>query len=356
MPFNPSEYKDRAVTSLIDDLVDMDYSAISADWRGRTEWPLGTRVSGGLTPSPVEMPTTYLMPPDTRTVISREHPDVSIDDLTLDTYLGGSRQGWIWAARVMSTGRLVAVKILAGDYVQNAGLAAREAMICSKLRHPNIVRVFHVQPVSSYWVIIMELVQGDDLAKLRRSIDSQLISQLYRTSDCQFFGQIAGAVRAISQSLVVHRDLKPANIVLRAADELPVVIDFGFAIDLETPEWNRPGVAGTPLFMSPEAIFSGDAPDESWDAYSLGVTAAELLLDFSARSYRVDTVADLLDAKKSGAFDRALRNAIGQISNKVVREWCLDLTSPDAQVRTEAVTCASEWPRDNSGQKKAPIR
>jgi hypothetical protein len=163
MVFDPRRYYGRALSSLVDDLVSSDHLAISAEWQDKVEWPLGQQLFGAFGPLPVEAPTTILMPPDTATCLPPDHPDVSIPDVALETYLGGSKQGWVWAARVLSTGRIVAVKILAGDYVENAGLAAREAMICAKLRHPNIIRVFHVQPAGSHWVVIMELVQGEDL-------------------------------------------------------------------------------------------------------------------------------------------------------------------------------------------------
>jgi serine/threonine protein kinase len=286
---------------------------------------------------PVELQTTRLMPPDTATSLPPDHPDVSIPDVALETYLGGSGQGWVWAARVMSTGRIVAVKILAGDYVENAGLAAREAMICAKLRHPNIIRVFHVQPAGFHWVVIMELVQGENLRSLE-----------YTTTERKFFGELADAVRTISESQVVHRDLKPANIVLRLLSRSPVVVDFGLAVDLETPEWNREGIAGTPLFMAPEAI-SGRTPDASWDAYSLGITAAVILLDYDARRrYRLSSNSEIFEAKSSGHFDCNFRETVRVIEDETLRDWCLDLTSPDSWVRWNAVRRGSEWVRVGS--------
>jgi hypothetical protein len=333
MVFNPWAYDGEALRSLLDDLTASDHAAIAARWHNKVEWPLRGPSGASLCP-PVELQTTWLMPPDTATCLPPDHPDVSIPDVVLETYLGGSRQGWVWAARVVSTGRIVAVKILAGDYVENAGLAAREAIICAKLRHPNIIRVFHVQPAGSHWVIIMELVQGEDLRRLR-----------YSTTDRQFFGQLADAVRTTSESHVVHRDLKPANIVLRFGSLSPVIVDFGLAVDLETPEWDREGIAGTPLFMAPEAI-AGQSPNPSWDAYSLGITAADIILVNQASiPYRSSSVSEILDAKTSGSFDRAFKETVHEIRNKTLRDWCLELTDSGSSVRVNAVCRASKWLR-----------
>jgi serine/threonine protein kinase len=167
----------------------------------------------------------------------------------------------------------------------------------------------------------------------------------YSTTDRQFFGQLADVVRTTSENHVVHRDLKPANIVLRFLSQSPVVVDFGFAVDLETPEWNHKGIAGTPLYMALEAI-SGQAPDPSWDAYSLGITAADILLDDDAReSYRLHSVSKIFNAKMSGDFDRTFRETVREIPDETLRDWCLELTDSDSIVRMNAVRRASDWLR-----------
>jgi serine/threonine-protein kinase len=144
---------------------------------------------------------------------------------------------------------------------------------------------------------------------------------------------------------VVHRDLKPANIVLRVLSRSPVVVDFGLAVDLETPEWNLEGICGTPLFMAPEAMF-GQTPDASWDAYSLGITAAEILLDDARRRlYHLGSNTAIFEAKSSGRFDSTFRETVLEIADETLRGWCLELTDPESRVRMNAVRRASEWLR-----------
>ena len=80
---------------------------------------------------------------------------------------------------------------------------------------------------------------------------------------------------------IIHQDIKPENVILRAVDELPVLIDFGAVIEaITTLENNQKNPVmkmgtGTPGYMPPEQI-SGH-PVFASDLYSLGLTAIYLL-------------------------------------------------------------------------------
>src|SRR5690606_22868509 len=142
------------------------------------------------------------------TFLPADHPDIEVPGVVVENFLGGGGQGWVYAGRVQETGCLVAVKVLRSQYVAASGIAAGEALLCSRLRHRNILRVFRAQPVGAYWVILMELVQGPDLSVLRLEAD--------RFRSC--FGQLADALTTMAAASIVHRDIKPANILLRPVD------------------------------------------------------------------------------------------------------------------------------------------
>jgi serine/threonine-protein kinase len=76
---------------------------------------------------------------------------------------------------------------------------------------------------------------------------------------------------------LIHRDVKPANIILCRQGGLydfPKVVDFGLVKDLEPSaeaELTRADViAGTPLYIAPEAITSPESVGPQSDIYSLG--------------------------------------------------------------------------------------
>ena len=83
------------------------------------------------------------------------HPDVDVPGVALETYLGGGGQGWVYAARVLQTGSVVAVKVLRADYVAGMGRAAREALLCARVKHRNVLRVFKACPAGAFWVVVI---------------------------------------------------------------------------------------------------------------------------------------------------------------------------------------------------------
>jgi serine/threonine protein kinase len=291
-------------------------------------------------PFTIEWRTTWLTARDDATSLPPYHPDIDIPDITLEAFLGGGRQGWVYSGRVRSTGALVAVKILSGDYVRNGGAAAREAMNLARIRHPNVPRVFRFQPCGVAWVVIMELVQGEELSP----------GQLAESKRMRCFGMLADAVCALAEMGLVHRDIKPANIVLRYQDHSPVLVDFGLAVDLTSPLPLPPEswLAGTPVFLAPEA-FAGNPPDTCWDAYSLGVTAADIMLE--GRYPRAASLSALQAAKISGEFDRGIENALAQLHDSELRDWCKSLVTTNGAGRMTALQNARIW-MDRDFEKK----
>ena len=76
---------------------------------------------------------------------------------------------------------------------------------------------------------------------------------------------------------VIHRDIKPSNIMLKQAG-VPMISDFGLAIEVEDRAIVLAGEVGTPYYMSPEQISSEKIGlDRRTDIFSLGATLYELL-------------------------------------------------------------------------------
>jgi hypothetical protein len=263
------------------------------------------------------------------TFLPEDHPEVDVPGVVLEQYLGGGGQGWVYAGRVKTTGCLVAVKVLRSDYVAAQGQAAREALLCSRIRHRNILRVFQAQEAGEYWVMLMELVQGPDLNAVNLTPDRGR----------PLFGQLAAALHSLTAARIVHRDVKPANILLREQDFSPVLVDFGLAVDLTAPDGIAPSISGTPFFMPPEA-FRYFPPEPSWDAYSLGLTAIVALL---GPAVEYATLAAVRSAKLDGTFHVSMRKHLEQIDDAGVREWIAALLDDDSDKRLAALAAARDW-------------
>jgi eukaryotic-like serine/threonine-protein kinase len=147
-----------------------------------------------------------------------------------------------------------------------------EARMMARLSHPNVVPVYEVGVADGAVFVVMELIDGCDLAKWfdTRRTTLQILD---------VFAQAARGLAAAHASGIVHGDFKPAN-VLVGNDGRVRVADFGISLLTSGPSPMvrvRAG-RGTPRYMAPELW--GDAmPTAQSDVFALCTTLAEALLD-----------------------------------------------------------------------------
>ena len=98
----------------------------------------------------------------------------------------------------------------------------REAKTLASLNHPHIAQIYGLENSNGMRAIVMELVEGEDLAeRLRRGalpIDEALNAAR----------QVADALDVAHAAGVIHRDLKPGNVKIRP-DGVVKILDFGLA-------------------------------------------------------------------------------------------------------------------------------
>ena len=209
--------------------------------------------------------------------------------------LGRGGMGVVYVAEDTRLQRRIALKLLPQS-VSRGSVAftnlEREARLLAQMNHPNIATIHSLEETGDGLFLTMELVDGETLdARLARGALS--MDELLSVTR-----QIATALEAAHQKLVVHRDLKPQNIML-TGDGLLKVLDFGLALALPKPvtggeaEGVRAEVAGTPGYMSPEQI-RGEATDGRTDLFALGCILYECLTGKMAFPGR--TVAERLRA------------------------------------------------------------
>ncbi len=210
--------------------------------------------------------------------------------------LGRGGMGVVYKARQKSLNRLVALKLLAPERVQDAKFAARfekEAQALAVLNHPNIVTVHDFGQAGGFYYLLMEFVDGVNLRQLLRS------RKLQPSEALAIVPPVCEALQYAHEHGIVHRDIKPENLLL-AKDGRVKIADFGIAkmlgsetsaasISLASSGGEGQGeqasaisatqqtTMGTPQYMAPEQLEHPQAADHRADIYSLGVVLYELL-------------------------------------------------------------------------------
>lgn len=194
----------------------------------------------------------------------------------LDTRLGRGGMGEVWRAFDVALGRPVAVKVLIEVDTEHESLQRfrREASIGARLQHPGITVVHDVGHHDGRLFLVMELLEGTDLAHL---LARSPHGGLPLTEAVELGAQTAEALAAAHAGKVVHRDLKPANLFLQTDGRLKIC-DFGIAWTAEATEGltvtGRP--FGSPPYMSPEQ-WRGEHVTVRCDLYALGCVLHALL-------------------------------------------------------------------------------
>jgi serine/threonine protein kinase/Tol biopolymer transport system component len=229
--------------------------------------------------------------------------------------LGAGGMGEVYRARDTKLQREVALKALpegTGSDPERVSRFEREARTLAALNHPHIAAIYGFEDTSGTPVLVMELVEGEDLAE-RLARGAMPVEDALSVA-----AQIADALDAAHERGIVHRDLKPANVKLRP-DGAVKVLDFGLARmfgPLEpgarsgspstsatlanSPTFTSPAeltsggmVLGTAAYMSPEQA-RGQAVDARTDVWAFGCVLFEMLT--GKRVFGGETVTDLLAA------------------------------------------------------------
>lgn len=175
--------------------------------------------------------------------------------------------GVVWLAQDRERERLVAVKLLDDELMQDVAAVAalqRECERTKALEHPNIVRVDGLYRSAQHAWIAMEYLSGGDLTQLRGRSCMEILRAVL---------PVAGALAFAHRAGLVHRDLKPANVLLTSGGE-PKLADLGVALAIGA----RPARAGlgSPYSMSPQQL-AGAPASPADDVYGFGALLYELL-------------------------------------------------------------------------------
>jgi serine/threonine protein kinase len=267
------------------------------------------------------------------------HPEQVVGCYKLIRLLGEGGMGEVWQALDMPADRLVALKFIRPELLNNRQVRTRfanEAKTLGKLEQDRIVPLYAV------------VEEGDMLAFALRYIDGQSLADRIDAQGPQsekfaliFSRDILGALGYAHEHDVIHRDIKPQNILVTKQDQC-FLTDFGIAVAAFLERATLGPIAiGTPHYMSPEQILRPSEvtiPNRGQrsDIYSFGVVLFELLT--GQVPFGQDTNPDEIyvvqqaHCQQQPPAPRTVHDAVSPAMEDIVL-WCLE-KDPDRRPQT----------------------
>jgi serine/threonine-protein kinase len=196
--------------------------------------------------------------------------------------IGEGGMGVVYKARQVSIDRVIALKMLNAQMAADPNWVQRfynEAKACSRLQHPNTIRMFDFgQSSEGRLFMTMEFLDG---LVLREALAKQ--SPFAATRVMKILIQCCASLAEAHAIGIIHRDIKPDNVFLlnmAGSPDFVKLLDFSVAKLLQEGDRmkTQAGVVfGTPQYMSPEQG-RGMPLDARSDLYALGILAYEMLV------------------------------------------------------------------------------
>ena len=193
--------------------------------------------------------------------------------------VGEGGMGVVYKSRQISIDRVIALKMLNAQMAADPQWVQRfynEAKACSRLQHPNTIRMFDFGQTSDGRLFMtMEFLDGVSLR------DALQKGPLAAQRVVKILIQCCASLAEAHSIGIIHRDIKPDNVFLlnmAGSPDFVKLLDFSVAKLLEGDRMKTQAgvVFGTPQYMSPEQG-RGLPLDARSDLYALGILAFEML-------------------------------------------------------------------------------
>lgn len=291
--------------------------------------------------------------------VQEEPVDVAADEPSADEELGSYvvfdeiasggmatvHLGWL---ETPSGGRFVAIKRMHEHYARDPDFTSMfldEVMLCTRIRHPNVVSTIDVAQEDGELELVLELVEGESLSRLTKSLAArkervpQGIASRIVVDLLHGLHAAHEATNAAGEPLsLVHRDVSPHNVMV-GIDGVSKVLDFGVAKASGRMQQTQKGqLKGKLSYMSPEQA-RGRAVDRRSDVFAAGVVLWELLT--GRRLFDGDNEAAILTALlvDTPSPPSKLDPGLAALDALVMRALAVDPAEryPTAQAMAEAV-------------------
>ncbi|KAG5417362.1 KIC1 [Candida metapsilosis] len=185
--------------------------------------------------------------------------------------IGRGKFGVVYKAYHKQTKQLYAIKVLNLDTEEEDIIdVQQEIQFLTELKNvPNITHYYgSILNDTKLW-IVMDYCAGGSLRTLLKPdvMEEKYIGVIVR--------ELLSTLSAVHKLGVIHRDLKAANVLISKEGNVQLC-DFGVAAKVVSNSSKRLTIAGTPYWMAPEVIKSGEAYNSKADIWSLGITVYEI--------------------------------------------------------------------------------
>jgi len=245
--------------------------------------------------------------------------------------IGGMAE--VYRGRQKNLDRPVAIKRIRAEYRNSKDLRERfkrEARSSANLLHHNLAHVYDFRVVGDESYIIMEYIDGVDLAQLIEQGGALPIDVATMIAV-----KILVGLTQVHSHGMIHRDIKPDNIRITMRGEVKIM-DFGIALDPGEMNLTQPGILiGSPHYLAPEQIL-GDRIDPRADLFAFGITFYEMLT--GTRPFYERDGKSVYVAIKSGKYDpiESKRRDVPAFLKSIV-EKCLETDPADRPASSDAV-------------------
>jgi serine/threonine protein kinase len=202
-------------------------------------------------------------------------PGARVAGYVLQQLIGVGGMAAVYQARDERLGRVVALKLLAGDEAVRLRFV-REARAVAAVDHPHIIPVYAAGEADGMQYIAMRFVAGGTLQAVIAASGPMPPRRV-----AAFISPVASALDAAHAASLVHRDVKPGNVLVdvhSGGPEHAYLTDFGIArAMLSAGTLTAAGqFLGTPDYAAPEQV-NGQPVDGRADQYALACVAFEML-------------------------------------------------------------------------------
>ena len=206
-----------------------------------------------------------------------------------------------------------------------------EARIGSLVRHPSLVDVYELGQVTGDLFLVMEYLQGENLANVIRRLLKRRERIAYALA-AHIIREAAIALAAAHDLGVVHRDVSPQNVFVTYEGDVKV-LDFGIATAVQRLSHTEAGqLKGKFSYMSPEQS-RGEPLDGRSDVFALGIVLYELSMQHTL--FRRPSELMVLKAVCEEPIPRPTRDRADY--PRRLEEVCLRALSRDRDARYQSM-------------------